>query len=292
MPNWEGSKQIRLNEAVLNLGSGITLSKGKDPITNQESYDLDSAGGGDFFRDLSFNLPDGVTDTTDSIRRDGEIGLLVDPESTLDVNGSVAYSTRSSVAGAVIQGSTDRTVVLNLVGAQTFQLLSPSVCPRREITIVNPTIVSKSFLLQNYTDLYGNIQTTIPAHCTLTLQSDGLIWRLVNTTRDGYPPILVTVASVALGVDNFNLICNNAAAPITVTLPNASTCIGRKYNISRGPLSTGAITIAVPGGNVVQNLNGTTGVSTTIAAHSAGGAGLNISFTAVNIAGTLTWARI
>lgn len=55
-----------------------------------------------FFRDLLGNLPDGVNDTTEGIRRDGNIGLFVDPLSSLDINGSLGTSIRTDAGSGAI----------------------------------------------------------------------------------------------------------------------------------------------------------------------------------------------
>jgi len=75
-------------------------------------------------------------------------------------------------------------------------------------------------------------------------------------------------------------------------LPNALTCLGREYVFSRAAGSTGSITIQRTGTNVVQALNGTTGATTTLGLHSAAGAGLKHTFTAVQVGATGVWVRL
>lgn len=45
-----------------------------------------------FFRDILGNLPDGTNDTTEAIRRNGNIGVNTNPVSTLDVNSNAALT--------------------------------------------------------------------------------------------------------------------------------------------------------------------------------------------------------
>ena len=45
-----------------------------------------------FFRDILGNLPDGTNDTTEAIRRNGNIGINTNPVSTLDVNSNAALT--------------------------------------------------------------------------------------------------------------------------------------------------------------------------------------------------------
>lgn len=41
MPNWEGSNQIRLNEAVIEIGGNISLAKKRDELQPKKKYILD-----------------------------------------------------------------------------------------------------------------------------------------------------------------------------------------------------------------------------------------------------------
>lgn len=40
MPNWEGNNEIRLNEAMLEVGSGLSLSKTRDALQNKKRYTI------------------------------------------------------------------------------------------------------------------------------------------------------------------------------------------------------------------------------------------------------------
>ena len=103
--------------------------------------------------------------------------------------------------------------------------------------------------------------------------------------------VTVITASITLNNTHNKIVVNNGATAITVTLPNALTCLGRKYEFSRYAGSTGTVNIT-PSVGQIQAFNGTVGATTTIGGHSAAGAGLRHSFTAVNIAGVGTWVRI
>lgn len=100
------------------------------------------------------------------------------------------------------------------------------------------------------------------------------------------------VATTTLNATNHKVLVSNGATNITITLPDALTCLGREYVMSRAAGSTGSITIQRTGTNTIQALNGTTGITTSIGLHSATGGGLNIRFTAINIGGIGVWVRI
>lgn len=103
--------------------------------------------------------------------------------------------------------------------------------------------------------------------------------------------ITVITATTTLNDTHNKIVLNNGATNITITLPNALTCIGRKYEFSRYAGSTGSVTV-VGTGSQIQALAGTVGATTTLGAHSAAGAGLKHSFTAVNIGGVGVWVRL
>jgi len=99
-------------------------------------------------------------------------------------------------------------------------------------------------------------------------------------------------ATTTLNETHHKVLVSNGATNITITLPNALTCIGREYIFSRSAGSTGKIAIVGGAGNQIQALNGTIGATTSISVHTATGGGLNIRFTAINIGGVGTWIRL
>ncbi|MES2862590.1 MAG: hypothetical protein V4666_00575 [Bacteroidota bacterium] len=69
----------------------------------------------------------------------------------------------------------------------------------------------------------------------------------------------------------------SGASTLTVELPDPTTCTGRLISVSRGT-GTKTITIDPIGANNIQNLDGTITNTTSLPAHSAAGAGINIQF--------------
>lgn len=104
--------------------------------------------------------------------------------------------------------------------------------------------------------------------------------------------VTVITATTALNNTHRKIVLNNGATNISITLPDALTCLGRVYEFSRYAGSTGTVTLNVALGNQVQALAGTVGTTTTLGAHSAAGAGLRHTFTAVNIGGIGVWVRL
>ena len=99
-------------------------------------------------------------------------------------------------------------------------------------------------------------------------------------------------ATTTLNETHHKILVSNGATNITITLPNALTCLGREYVFSRAAGSTGSITIVGGAGNQMQALNGAVGATTSISLHTATGGGLRHFFTAVNIAGVGYWVRL
>jgi hypothetical protein len=99
---------------------------------------------------------------------------------------------------------------------------------------------------------------------------------LHSTGSVAYEPISINSNTTLTDIHS-RVFCANGAFNITITLPAASTCVGRFYVFSRTAVSTGTITITAVSGQV-QSLAGAMGATTTIAAHGATGQGVNIVF--------------
>lgn len=93
-------------------------------------------------------------------------------------------------------------------------------------------------------------------------------------------PIQVIAATGTVKSGTQKVLLNNGATAITVKLPLLSEVEdGHSILFSRMPTSSGAVTINPNTGATTQALNGTAAGTTSIGAHSAAGAGLNLSFT-------------
>jgi hypothetical protein len=111
----------------------------------------------------------------------------------------------------------------------------------------------------------------------------------VNGSEAG--TVTVITATTTLNATHHKILVSNGATNITITLPNALTCVGREYIFSRAAGSTGSITI-VGSGTQIQAFNGTMGATTSLGAHGTAGQGLRHFFTAINIGGVGVWVRI
>lgn len=104
--------------------------------------------------------------------------------------------------------------------------------------------------------------------------------------------LVIAANYTATGTDH-TLLCNNGATAITVTLPDPTTCLGREYRVLRYAGSTGTITVTDARGAAasVQDLAGTLGVTTTIAALGSHD-DWSVLFKSVTVGATSSWIRI
>ena len=142
--------------------------------------------------------------------------------------------------------------------------------------VIKTTNIERARILAN-----GNIGIGINSP-TSTLHINGSVAEAIT----------VISSTTVLNSTHNKIVLNNGATNITITLPDALTCIGRKYEFTRYKGSKGTITVVGSGTNQIQALAGTVGATTTLGAHSTVGAGLGFSFTAVNIGGIGVWLRL
>lgn len=133
--------------------------------------------------------------------------------------------------------------------------------------------------------------STLLANGTTIIEQSGYSGRWIAISADVKQTVTVVTATTTLNETHNKILLQNGATAITITLPNALTCLGRKYEFSRYAGSTGGVTI-LPGGGQIQALNGTTGATTSLGLHSVTGGGLRHSLTAVNIGGVGVWVRL
>lgn len=100
--------------------------------------------------------------------------------------------------------------------------------------------------------------------------------------------VAVGIIKVTYGNGNFTynvpedisklIIDANGSSTLTVVLPDPTLCKGRLISISRATNGTKTITVDPVGTNNIQNLDGSITATTSIAANSATGDGINIQF--------------
>ena len=137
----------------------------------------------DFFRSVTpVALPDGTTDTTEAIRRNGNIGLNTDPLSTLDVAGSYGVNYTESALATVAVDNITATLNLTLANTQTVTMPAVATATRRIIRLLNRTAFGK-VTSPAYLALDGTTTTLLPINSEVTLQSNGTNWVEISNTR-------------------------------------------------------------------------------------------------------------
>ncbi len=161
-----GSNNIQLG----NGNTGITTGSGNVTLGRVTGLTAASTN--------TITIADGVGNKRINITGTGLVGInTVAPNSTLDIAGRIGWTTTSTAAAAVTLDSTSTTWVLTLAGAQTVTLPAVSTNTSGVYVIVNPTATVKT--ISAYTDFTGASVTTIPANNSITVQSDGTIWRRI-----------------------------------------------------------------------------------------------------------------
>ena len=194
--------------------------------------------------------------------------------------GNVGIGTSSPAVRLSVQDPSGNIARFGWNATEYIQLVSGGIESRIESSLARPmrfTVNGTSRISILSTGEIG-LNTLTP---TSSIHKEGSVAETVT----------VITGSITLNNTHNKIVVNNGATAITVTLPNALTCLGRKYEFSRYAGSTGTINIT-PSVGQIQALVGTVGATTTIGGHTAAGAGLRHPFTAVNIAGVGTWVRI
>jgi hypothetical protein len=143
-------------------GSGTVPSSVNVSVTDNITFDLNT-----FYIDA----------TSD------EVGIVTtSPVSTLDVNGSVSFVTRTLSSGTHTLGSSDYTLLLLTSNSKTVNLPSAANCAGRVYRILNRG-GGTTFSLgagSLYVNTSGLNQNTIPANSVLEIQSIGGVWVQIN----------------------------------------------------------------------------------------------------------------
>lgn len=109
----------------------------------------------------------------------GNVGVgTTSPNSTLDVNGSVA-SAITTTGSNITLNATHYTVILNNGSTPSVTLPAAAASnARRMYIIVNQTNGART--ISSYRDFTNSGVTTIPANSSITIQSDGSNWYRIN----------------------------------------------------------------------------------------------------------------
>ena len=253
---------LTLNGQTVQLG-GVLV---QPTNINQNGFNLSTNGVGNFGIGTSTPLQklhvNGAIQFQNALMPNGNAGLA--GQVLVSQGAATVPAWQTLASGWGLLGNAGTVQATNFVGTTDNVGLS-----FRTNNVIRQTITNSGNI---------GIGTTAP---TSTLHTNGSVAETVT----------VITATTTLNETHNKILLQNGATAITITLPNALTCLGRKYEFSRYAGSTGGVTI-LPGGGQIQALNGTTGATTSIGLHSATGRGLRHSFTAVNIGGVGVWVRI
>ena len=323
MPNWEGDNEIRLNDAMITVDDPAILVKDRDELQSKKRFNLNisnylnniitsfwkTKGNSGTNQSVDFigtidNV--GVSFRTNNVIRQtitntGNIGIGTTlPTKKLDITDSPVQNTYANIQGVNLFG--DATNQAGYLGYRIgLNNSTVNASASFDVAITSGTAYLGAEINSASRDgvriLTGATEATLTEKVRINNTGNVGIGTPTPTSAihiNGSEAGSITniTATTALNATHHKILVSNAAVNITITLPDALTCLGREYIFSRAAGSTGSITIQRTGTNVVQALNGTTGATTSIGLHSAAGAGLSHSFTAVNIAGVGYWVRL
>jgi hypothetical protein len=122
----------------------------------------------------------GGTATTNERLRITSTGLVgvgnITPNSTLEVNGSVAHSITTTSSNLTLD-ATHYTVIIT-GGTPVITLPAASGCARRMYVIVNQTLLGRT--ISSYISFSGGTSTTVGGQSSITVQSDGTSWYRIH----------------------------------------------------------------------------------------------------------------
>ena len=154
------------------------------------------------------------------VHSNGNVGIgIAAPTSNFHLTGSEAKTPTSTATAAYTVVVGDNTINLTLVGLQTITLPTAPSFSGRVITLVNNTGINKVFAAA-ITQLDGGSTTAIPAYGSVKVHSDGLIWRVIESSAAINSQIGTGFFDVGQLRFQFGQ-GSTTAANVTVTLPAA-----------------------------------------------------------------------
>lgn len=195
-------------------------------------------------------LPDGTTDLTENIRRNGAVGINADPLTTMDVSGSFGVGVVTTALPAYTALITDHTIILTGAVAQAVTLPAANLFTRRIVKLVNRSTVGKTFT--PVANMLNNLTSGIlPAATSMTLQSDGTNWYEIDNAAN----TLTTAAFsqiVASGTINLGDPIPNGIRP-TISFLNVGSATGLDSSAGDARLQ---VTFVTPVANANYTITG------------------------------------
>lgn len=255
-----------------------------------EWMQLDLPTNYDFWRSNTWTLlPDWTTDTSENIWRNWSVGIWITNPITL-LNVQNTPSTNANVAlfkslnwtwwYAVRWESVNSWWALWVYWELGVWDWSRRSWVRWNSSLFTAPAITWFSTIPNWLSAFFNERVWV---WTQTPESDLHIVGSVSNS------VIVINSTTTLNDTHNKVVVQNWATNITITLPNALTCVWRVYQISRYAWSTWSITV-VGSWSQIQALAWTVWATTTLWAHNAQWAWLKHSFTAVNVWGV--WVRV
>ena len=205
---------------------------------------------------------------------------------TLNINNAITNT--PLVLGNFLAGGTIATAAT--LASYSYVTISQTTA---NVSLLLPTMGAGDVNKLLYVENKGSVAVILDL-INYILPNKGILFRWNATGWVSYednsrtPLIATATSSILLGYKD--VICQNGATNITLTLPDPSICVGQKVSFTRDPGSTGTVTITNSGTARIQALNGTVGATTSIAAFGANKT-WNAGFIATNTSLGYAWLR-
>jgi hypothetical protein len=188
----------------------------------------------DFFTSVvatadTLGSPNGVTDRTEKIRRDGHVGLNANPLTTLDVNGSHSFgyvSVLTNAATPYVVTPLDSALMMNGSTNQVLTWPDAAAFPRRILTVrlewqLTDARVTINGIPNQLEHLGGarfpSISLDNRAVASVTFQAMEGYWRLIDwTARRFYPTTGYTVPATASSFQSTGGVAPAAGVPYQI----------------------------------------------------------------------------
>ena len=171
------------------------------------------------------------------------------PTDTTTVNGTASFKNAivqtplvlgNFTVGGAVTPAANLAIYSFITIAQTTPNIS-MVLPAMAATDINKIVFVEN---RGTVNLLMNLTSYLLPNTGMLFRWDGLNWVKYNDYN--YIPLIATAtASIPLGFQN--VIVQNGATNITLTLPNPANYIGHRVYFSRSPGSTGTVTISNSG---------------------------------------------
>jgi hypothetical protein len=188
----------------------------------------------------------------------GFLGVgTITPLSTIDNNGSAGTGVSEISTATYTVTATDHTIWLNAPTLQTVTVMAASGVTRRELTFINNGPIDK-ILTVSYTKLDGTTVTNIPAFSSITIQSNGTLWKQTDGANTSAAAEIVQPVNATATITSWGSFVEIGNTPLTadafITLPVITAAdLGKTITFKRVDNANFRALVVAGSGNTLDN---------------------------------------